>query len=134
MSQLCKFYFPQRISPFCFQDSSYFTVVLEALKLDCRAQGKCLMGATEMGQLAMEYLDDRKFEFNKLEKEIKANMKERERTLKLVRREVSFLTNSFPNLIRKEVRTYVSVHFNRFSVTMKVLIMQQISELNFVFF
>lgn len=75
-----------------------------------------------MGQLAMEYLDDRKFEFNKLEKEIKANMKERERTLKLVRREVSFLTNSFPNLIRKEVRTYVSVHFNRFSVTMKVFI------------
>lgn len=85
------------------QDSSYFTVVLEALKLDCRAQGKCLMGATEMGQLAMEYLDDRKFEFNKLEKEIKANMKERERTLKLVRREVAYLTNSFPKLIRKEV-------------------------------
>lgn len=63
------------------------------------------MGATEMGQLAMEYLDDRKFEFNKLEKEIKANMKERERTLKLVRREVAYLTNSFPQLIRKEVRT-----------------------------
>lgn len=61
------------------------------------------MGATEMGQLAMEYLDDRKFEFNKLEKEIKANMKERERTLKLVRREVAYLTNSFPKLIRKEV-------------------------------
>ncbi|XP_034839351.1 probable DNA double-strand break repair Rad50 ATPase isoform X1 [Maniola hyperantus] len=87
------------------KDSSYFTVVLEALKLDCRAQGKCLMGATEMGQLAMEYLDDRKFEFNKLEKEIKLNMKERERTLKLVRREVAFLTDSFPNLIRKEEAT-----------------------------
>ncbi|XP_026316058.1 uncharacterized protein LOC113227376 [Hyposmocoma kahamanoa] len=87
------------------KDSSYFTVVLEALKLDCRAQGKCLMGATEMGQLAMEYLDDRKFEFNKLEKEIKANMKERERTLKLVRREVAYLTNSFPKLIRKEEAT-----------------------------
>ncbi|CAH2217746.1 jg22975, partial [Pararge aegeria aegeria] len=87
------------------KDSSYFTVVLEALKLDCRAQGKCLMGATEMGQLAMEYLDDRKFEFNKLEKEIKANMKERERTLKLVRREVAFLTDSFPSLIRKEEAT-----------------------------
>ncbi|XP_045784996.1 uncharacterized protein LOC123880742 isoform X1 [Maniola jurtina] len=87
------------------KDSSYFTVVLDALKLDCRAQGKCLMGATEMGQLAMEYLDDRKFEFNKLEKEIKLNMKERERTLKLVRREVAFLTDSFPNLIRKEEAT-----------------------------
>ncbi|RVE42190.1 hypothetical protein evm_013155 [Chilo suppressalis] len=87
------------------KDSSYFSVVLEALKLDCRAQGKCLMGATEMGQLAMEYLDDRKFEFNKLEKEIKANMKERERTLKLVRREVTYLTESFPNLIRKEEAT-----------------------------
>ncbi|CAH2035351.1 unnamed protein product, partial [Iphiclides podalirius] len=87
------------------QDSSYFTVVLEALKLDCRAQGKCLMGATEMGQLAMEYLDDRKFEFNKLEKEIKANMKERERTLKIVRREVAYLTESFPDLIRKEEAT-----------------------------
>ncbi|KAM3968706.1 LOW QUALITY PROTEIN: uncharacterized protein ACR2FA_013018 [Aphomia sociella] len=87
------------------KDSSYFTVVLEALKLDCRAQGKCLMGATEMGQLAMEYLDDRKFEFSKLEKEIKANMKERERTLKLVRREVAYLTDSFPNLIRKEEAT-----------------------------
>ncbi|XP_052746644.1 uncharacterized protein LOC112047652 [Bicyclus anynana] len=87
------------------KDSSYFSVVLEALKLDCRAQGKCLMGATEMGQLAMEYLDDRKFEFSKLEKEIKANMKERERTLKLVRREVAFLTDSFPKLIRKEEAT-----------------------------
>ncbi|XP_013144909.1 PREDICTED: uncharacterized protein LOC106108324 [Papilio polytes] len=87
------------------KDSSYFTVVLEALKVDCRAQGKCLMGATEMGQLAMEYLDDRKYEFNKLEKEIKANMKERERTLKLVRREVTYLTESFPNLIRKEEAT-----------------------------
>ncbi|XP_041987583.1 eukaryotic translation initiation factor 3 subunit A [Aricia agestis] len=84
------------------KDSIYFTVVLEALKQDCRAQGKCLMGATEMGQLAMEYLDDRKFDYNKLEKEIKANMKERERTLKIVRRELTFLTNSFPNLIRKE--------------------------------
>lgn len=91
------------------QDSSYFTVVLEALKLDCRAQGKCLMGATEMGQLAMEYLDDRKFEFSKLEKEIKANMKERERTLKLVRKEVAFLTDSFPNLIRKEVSHIIDV-------------------------
>ncbi|XP_022123979.1 uncharacterized protein LOC110999291 [Pieris rapae] len=87
------------------KDSSYFTVVLEALKLDCRAQGKCLMGATEMGQLAMEYLDDRKFEFSKLEKEIKVNMKERQRTLKLVRREVAYLTDSFPNLIRKEEAT-----------------------------
>ncbi|KAJ8737005.1 hypothetical protein PYW07_000276 [Mythimna separata] len=87
------------------KDSSYFTVVLEALKLDCRAQGKCLMGATEMGQLAMEYLDDRKFEYNKLEREIKANMKERERTLKLARREVAYLTDSFPNLIRKEEAT-----------------------------
>ncbi|KAL0852275.1 hypothetical protein ABMA28_000483 [Loxostege sticticalis] len=87
------------------KDSSYFTVVLEALKLDCRAQGKCLMGATEMGQLAMEYLDDRKFEVNKLTQEIKANMKERERTLKLVRREVAYLIDSFPDLIRKEEAT-----------------------------
>ncbi|PZC75906.1 uncharacterized protein LOC110378216 [Helicoverpa armigera] len=87
------------------KDSSYFTVVLEALKLDCRAQGKCLMGATEMGQLAMEYLDDRKFEYNKLEGEIKENMKERERTLKLARREVAYLTDSFPHLIRKEEAT-----------------------------
>ncbi|KAJ0183730.1 hypothetical protein K1T71_000153 [Dendrolimus kikuchii] len=87
------------------KDSSYFTVVLEALKLDCRAQGKCLMGATEMGQLAMEYLDDRKFEFSKLEQEIKVNMKERERTLKLARREIAFLTDSFPDLIRKEEAT-----------------------------
>lgn len=71
--------------------------------MDCRAQGKCLMGATEMGQLAMEYLDDRKFEFNKLVKEIKSNMTERQRTLKLVRREVAYLVDSFPNLIRKEV-------------------------------
>ncbi|XP_050683753.1 uncharacterized protein LOC126978748 [Leptidea sinapis] len=87
------------------KDSSYFTVVLEALKLDCRAQGKCLMGATEMGQLAMEYLDDRKYEFSMLEQEIKTNMKERNRTLKLARREIAYLTNSFPNLIRKEEAT-----------------------------
>lgn len=88
-------------------------MVLEALKLDCRAQGKCLMGATEMGQLAMEYLDDRKFEFSKLEKEIKANMKERERTLKLVRREVAYLTDSFPSLIRKEVSSKVKDFMTR---------------------
>lgn len=85
--------------------------------MDCRAQGKCLMGATEMGQLAMEYLDDRKFEFNKLVKEIKSNMTERQRTLKLVRREVAYLVDSFPNLIRKEVSgiTYVSSSSTHFS-------------------
>ncbi|KOB71746.1 Uncharacterized protein OBRU01_08146 [Operophtera brumata] len=67
--------------------------------------GRCLMGATEMGQLAMEYLDDRKFEFSKLEKEIKANMKERQRTLKLAKREIAFLTDSFPDLLRAEEAT-----------------------------
>lgn len=72
------------------------------------------MGATEMGQLAMEYLDDRKFEFNKLEKEIKINMKERERTLKLVRREVTYLTESFPNLISKEVNVFFIQFYNYF--------------------
>lgn len=67
------------------------------------------MGATEMGQLAMEYLDDRKFEFSKLEQEIKVNMKERERTLKLARREIAYLTDSFPELIRKEVCTSICI-------------------------
>lgn len=67
------------------------------------AQGRCMYRTTELGQLATEYLDDRKDEFLTLEKQIKAEMKVREADLEKIRAKVSKLGNNLRTLIRREV-------------------------------
>lgn len=66
-----------------------------------------MYSTTELGQLATEYLDDRKEELTVLEKAIKSDMEERRHSLKLVKSEVKKLTKNLRSLIRREV----NIHF-----------------------
>ncbi|KAK5642351.1 hypothetical protein RI129_008518 [Pyrocoelia pectoralis] len=69
------------------KDSIYFDAVLGTLKYDSFVQSKCMVRTTELGQLATEYVDDRKQEFKELERVVKRDMKAREQSLKIVRKE-----------------------------------------------
>lgn len=63
-----------------------------------------MMRTTELGQLATEYLDDRKQEFKELERAVKRDMKARDSSLKVVRQEVNQLSTNMGLLIRRDVR------------------------------
>lgn len=84
------------------KDSIYFDAVLATLKLDSFLQSKCMMRTTELGQLATEYLDDRKQEFKELERAVKRDMKARDSSLKVVRQEVNQLSTNMGLLIRRD--------------------------------
>lgn len=86
-----------------FKDSVYFDAVLEALKQDGYNQGLCMVTATELGQLATEYLDDRKQEFKKLEKNVMKDLRARLKTLKAVRTEAEELNANMRYIIRRDV-------------------------------
>lgn len=77
--------------------------VLEALLEDARNQGKCMFNTTQIGQLAMEYLDDRRNEFEELEAAVKKDMKAREEDLKIVREQVENVDKDIKHLIRRDV-------------------------------
>lgn len=61
---------------------------------------------TELGQLATEYLDDRKEELKLLEQAIKSDMEDRRYSLKVVRSQVKKLAKNLRSLIRREVITH----------------------------
>lgn len=63
-----------------------------------------MVRTTELGQLATEYLDDRKQEFKELERAVKRDMKAREQSLRIVRQEAGDLTNNMGLLIRHDVK------------------------------
>lgn len=81
----------------------YFDAVLDTLKQDAIAQGKCMFRTTELGQLATEYLDDRQDEFVALEKTIKKDMKEREVELEEIQKTVNSLGKRFKTIVRRDV-------------------------------
>lgn len=57
----------------------------------------------ELGQMATEYLDDRKNEFYTLERIIKQSRNERIHSLRTVERSIHLQRANIKNLIRKEV-------------------------------
>lgn len=63
-----------------------------------------MISATQLGQLAMEYLDDRQSEFLELEKIVKSDMKRRMEDLLVVSQEMEAIQSSMKLLIRKDVR------------------------------
>lgn len=77
--------------------------VLEALQEDSKDQGKCMYNTTKLGQLATEYLDDRKQEFMELESQIKHDMKLRKEELHNVKHEVETVDKQIKRLIRRDV-------------------------------
>lgn len=94
---ICQFYLLD------FQDAIYFDAVLNTLRLDSKLQGQCMFRTVQLGQLATEYLDDRKTEFIQLEKAVKKDMKEREAELETIRHTVGGLNKKLRMLIRRDV-------------------------------
>lgn len=70
---------------------------------DQKIQCKVLIKATEMGQLVTENLDDTRMRYKNLERDVCVNMKERERTLNMVRFQVDDLWSYLQSLVRTEV-------------------------------
>lgn len=71
--------------------------------MDSKLQGKCMYRTVQLGQLATEYLDDRKTEFMQLEKAVKKDMKGREQELESIRQCVGGLNKKLRMLIRRDV-------------------------------
>ncbi|XP_012261634.2 myosin-9-like isoform X1 [Athalia rosae] len=84
------------------KDAKYFNAVLDALVEDRKSQCKVLIKVTEMGQLATENLDDTRTRYKNLERDVRVNMKERERTLNIVRFQVDDLWAYLQSLVRTE--------------------------------
>ncbi|XP_043285792.1 LOW QUALITY PROTEIN: uncharacterized protein [Venturia canescens] len=87
------------------KDAKYFDAVLESLQEDRICQCKIMLKATVMGQLAAENLDDTRQRYKSLGKQVWINMKERERTLSLVRSQVQDLWAYAQSLVRVESET-----------------------------
>lgn len=85
------------------QDQVYYEAVLTALQQDGLAQGNCLIRTTELGQLAMEYLDDRREDYRLLEASVKRDMKIRLDSLSTVQEQVQQMHKEMHLLIRRDV-------------------------------
>ncbi|KAK6629025.1 hypothetical protein RUM43_002842 [Polyplax serrata] len=84
------------------KDQRYYEAILVTLQSDSNTQHKCLIRATEMGQLAMEEMANMKSEYTRLEKEVRANMTDREMCLKEIRDRLVDLREESQGLVRTE--------------------------------
>ncbi|CAG9763322.1 unnamed protein product [Ceutorhynchus assimilis] len=84
------------------KDALYFDAILDAIRNDGISQGKCMINATKLGQLATEYLDDRRQEFQLLEKVIKRELATRRKDLETVSQRVHNFGTSVKNLLRRD--------------------------------
>ncbi|CAG2055023.1 unnamed protein product, partial [Timema podura] len=84
------------------KDALYFDVVLNTLQGDHYSQCKCIIHAAEMGQRVTEHLATLQHEYKRLERQVRTNMKERDRAVRMMRREVEALHTDCKMLIRTE--------------------------------
>ncbi|XP_044588858.1 uncharacterized protein LOC123268043 [Cotesia glomerata] len=84
------------------KDTVYFNAIINALKEDKMEQCKVLLRAIFMGQLAAEELDDTREKYKKMARDVWKNMKERERTLNILRSRVENLWADIRELVRVE--------------------------------
>ncbi|XP_046750581.1 uncharacterized protein LOC124413838 [Diprion similis] len=105
------------------KDSVYFNAVLDALVEDQKSQCKVLIKATEMGQLVTENLDDTRSRYKRLEHDVCVNMKERERTLAIVRFQVDDLWSYLQSLVRTE--SEVNFTEKNAAITSSEMVLQQ---------
>ncbi|GJQ68187.1 hypothetical protein Trydic_g16830 [Trypoxylus dichotomus] len=84
------------------KDAIYFDAALNALQIDAGLQGKCMHRTVELGQLATEYLDDRKKEFKILEKVVQEGMAERIDEVKKISRKVNKAYEYLKLFMRKD--------------------------------
>ncbi|CAH1169966.1 unnamed protein product [Phaedon cochleariae] len=84
------------------KDALYFDAILISIKNDGLSQGKCMINATKMGQLGTEYLDDRRQEFQFLDKIVKRDMISRKKDLAQVQQNVENFSDNLKNLLRRD--------------------------------
>ncbi|XP_065161496.1 uncharacterized protein [Atheta coriaria] len=84
------------------KDAIYYDAVLETLKEDAMAQGSCLIQSTTLGQLAVEYVDDRRTEFETLQTCVKEDMKIRVKNLAEVKTQIEETIKNMRGLIRRD--------------------------------
>ncbi|GJQ68167.1 hypothetical protein Trydic_g16820 [Trypoxylus dichotomus] len=92
----------KKIISVCKKDAIYFDVILESLRGDRNKQGKCMLNTIILGQLATEYLFDRREEFQLLEKIVKRDMDEREKEFAEIAGEVKKCNQKLKFLIRRD--------------------------------
>ncbi|XP_046628203.1 uncharacterized protein LOC124309030 [Neodiprion virginianus] len=114
------------------KDSVYFNAVLDALVEDQKSQCKVLIKATEMGQLVTENLDDTRSRYKRLENDVCVNMKERERTLTIVRFQVDDLWSYLRSLVRTESEVNFTVA-NAAVTSSEMILQQEMKDLEQVF-
>lgn len=89
---------------------------MNALKLDLSNQSNCLYRATELGQLATEYLDDRKTELILLEEAVLNDRTMKQKSIEVVKEQVKAITKNVKELIRRDVtelERYRSCYINK---------------------
>lgn len=79
---------------------------MASLRNDGVAQGRCMINATVLGQLGIEYLDDRRQEYQYLEKIVKADLASRKKDIAVVQQNVEAFTDNLKNLIRTDVSVF----------------------------
>ncbi|XP_044758332.1 uncharacterized protein LOC123316355 [Coccinella septempunctata] len=84
------------------KDALYFDAILATMKGDAEAQGACMINATKLGQLATEYLDDRRNEYKTLEKAVKRDMMARKQDLTMMQDKISNFATNIKQLLRRD--------------------------------
>ncbi|KAJ8973130.1 hypothetical protein NQ317_001561 [Molorchus minor] len=84
------------------KDALYFDAILASIRNDGINQGKCMINATRLGQLGTEYLDDRRQEYECLERIVKKDMASRREDLKFARKNVENFASNIRYLLRKD--------------------------------
>ncbi|XP_076286156.1 uncharacterized protein LOC143211913 [Lasioglossum baleicum] len=111
------------------QDSVRHDALLDILKQDRRSQCKVILKATIMGQLAVEETDDIEQKCKLLTRKVWNNMKERERTLALVRSQVEDLWSYAQSLIRTESETILTMQVRDASMAANESLERQVKSL-----
>nr|XP_022908856.1 uncharacterized protein LOC111420163 isoform X2 [Onthophagus taurus] len=87
------------------KDQIYFDQILYCLNQDARKQAKCMFDTIMLGQLAIEYLDDRREDFRELEAAVQCDMTLRKQTVKSTRQVVESLSKNIKFYIRRDSDT-----------------------------
>ncbi|CAG9854030.1 unnamed protein product [Phyllotreta striolata] len=84
------------------KDAIYFDAILASLKNDGIAQGRCIINATLLGHVGMEYLNTTKQEYHVLERVVKMDLASRKKDIASVQQNVEAFTDNLKNLIRSD--------------------------------
>jgi hypothetical protein len=83
-------------------------VIIATVRNDGFSQSRCFLGATKLGQLATEYLDDRRQEYYTLEKIIIKDLTTRKTDIRVLQEQVENAAASIKQLLRKDVMLFHS--------------------------